>query len=147
MPGGRPEPGGDQERAEPTAVQRGGMRLIIQPRAADMRGRGVLKEFFPDCVPAEPGDDAQPPGDGGTGTALGPQVPGEDLDVSTPDPEQGQRAGTASAVNCRKSREYASRVRPGSPGSVWLSEAVLSRRAPDSRRVVFACGSGHGVRG
>ena len=48
--GGRPEPGGDQDRAELVAVQAGGMRLIIQPRAADMRGRGMLEELFLDRV-------------------------------------------------------------------------------------------------
>jgi len=36
--GGRAEPGGDQERAELAAVQVGGVRLVIQPRPADVRG-------------------------------------------------------------------------------------------------------------
>jgi len=44
--GGRAEPGGDRDRAEFVAVQRGGVRLVIQPGTADVRGRGVLEEFF-----------------------------------------------------------------------------------------------------
>ena len=60
-----------------------------------MRGRGMLKQLFLDRVLVEPGDGAQPPGDGGAGTPLGLQVPGVGLDVSAPDREQGQRAGAA----------------------------------------------------
>jgi hypothetical protein len=93
--GGRSEPGGDQERAELVAVQCGGMRLIIQPRAADVRGRGVLEEFFFDCIPVESGDGAQPPGHGGAGAALGFQFAGEGLDVGAAGREQGQRAEAA----------------------------------------------------
>jgi len=37
--GGRAEPGGDQDRGELVAVQRRGVRLVIQPWAADVRGR------------------------------------------------------------------------------------------------------------
>jgi hypothetical protein len=40
----------------------------------------VLEEFFLDGVPAEPGDGAQPPGDGGAGTAAGFQFAGEGLE-------------------------------------------------------------------
>ena len=39
----RPEPGGDQQRAELVAVQRDGMGLVIQPRTADVRGRGCSR--------------------------------------------------------------------------------------------------------
>jgi hypothetical protein len=59
----------DQERAELVAVQGDGMGLVVQPRTADVRGRGVLQEFFFDRVPVEPGDGAQPPRDGGAGPA------------------------------------------------------------------------------
>jgi hypothetical protein len=93
--GGRAEPGGDQDRAELVAVQRGGVRLVVQPWAADVRGRGVLEEFFLDGVPVEPGDRAQPPGDGGAGTAAGLQLPGEGLDVRAADREQRQGPGAA----------------------------------------------------
>ena len=71
------------------------MRLIVQPGAADVRGRGVLEEFFFDGVPVEPGDGAQPLGDGGAGAASGLQVAGEGLDVGAPDREQRQRAEAA----------------------------------------------------
>jgi hypothetical protein len=45
MLGGRAESGGDQECAEFVAVQGGGVRLVVQPRPADVRGRGVLEEL------------------------------------------------------------------------------------------------------
>jgi hypothetical protein len=60
--GGRAEPGGDQERAELVAVQGGGVRLVVQPRSADVRGRGMLEEFFLDGVPVKPGDGAKAAG-------------------------------------------------------------------------------------
>jgi len=56
--GRRPEPGADQERAELVAIQGSSMGLVVQPRAADMSGRGVLEEFFLDGVLIEPGDGA-----------------------------------------------------------------------------------------
>ena len=93
--GGRAEPGGDQERAELVAVQGGGVRLVVQPGPADVRGRGVVEELFLDGVLVEPGDGAQPPGDGGAGTAAGFQLAGEGLDVGAADREQRQRAGAA----------------------------------------------------
>jgi hypothetical protein len=58
---GRPEPGSDEEGAELVAVQSGGVRLVVQPRSADVRRRGVLEELFFDGVLVEPGDGAQPP--------------------------------------------------------------------------------------
>ena len=36
--GRRAEPGGYQQRAELVAVQRGGVRLVVHPRAADVGG-------------------------------------------------------------------------------------------------------------
>jgi hypothetical protein len=41
--GGRSEPGGDEERAELVAVQGGGVRLVVQPRPADVRGGRVSR--------------------------------------------------------------------------------------------------------
>ena len=90
----RAEPGGDQQRAELVAVQRDGMRLIVHPRPADMRGRGVIQEFFFDRVPVEPGDGAQPPGDGGPGPAPASRSRAK-LSMSAADGEQGQGAGAA----------------------------------------------------
>jgi hypothetical protein len=55
----------------------------------------VLQEFFFDGVPVEPGDRAQPPGDGGAGAAPGFQVTGEAFDVGAADGEQAYGAGTA----------------------------------------------------
>ena len=85
---GGPSPAATRSAPKPIAVQAGGMRLIIQSRAADVGGRGVLEEFFFDRVLMEPGDGAQPPGDGGAGAAFGLQVPGEGLDAGAPDREQ-----------------------------------------------------------
>ena len=77
-----------QDRAELAAVERGGVRLIIQPEPADVHGRGVLEALFPGRVLAGPGDGAQPPGDGDAGTAVGLQVAREGLDAGTADREQ-----------------------------------------------------------
>jgi hypothetical protein len=82
---GRAEPGGDQEGAELVAVQGGGVRLIVQPRTANVRGRGMVKEFLLDGVLVDSGDGGQPPGHGGAGTAPSLQFPGEGLDVRTAD--------------------------------------------------------------
>ena len=93
--GGRAEPGSDQEGAELVAVQGGGVRLIIQPRPAHVRGRGVVEELFLHGVLVETGDGAQPPGDGGAGAAACFQLTGERFDVRAADREQRQRAEAA----------------------------------------------------
>jgi hypothetical protein len=82
---------GHEHDAKLVAVQGGGVRLVVQPGSADVSGRGVLEEFFFDCVAVEPGDGAQPPGDGGAGAASCLQVAGEAFDVRAADREQGQR--------------------------------------------------------
>jgi hypothetical protein len=64
------------------------MGLVIQPRSADMSGRGMLEELFFDRVLVEPGDRAQPPGDGRAGAPFGFQVAGEAFDVGAVDGEQ-----------------------------------------------------------
>jgi predicted nucleotidyltransferase len=59
-----------------------------------------LPKYLPgllDGVPAEPGDGAQPAGDGGAGAAAGFQVAGEALDAGAAGAEQGQVAGLAPA--------------------------------------------------
>ena len=55
----------------------------------------MLEEFFFDSVAVEPGDGAQPPGDGRPGPAPGFQLSGEALDVGAADGEQVQGAGAA----------------------------------------------------
>jgi len=97
MPGGRAGSGGDKERAGLVAVQGGRARLVVQPGTADAGGRGVIEEFFFDGVLAEPGDGAQPAGDGGAGTAAGFQFAGEGLDAGAADREQRQGPGAAPA--------------------------------------------------
>jgi len=97
MPGRRPEPGNHQQGSHLVAVQGGGMRLLIQPRPPDMRGRGMVQEFLLHRVLAEPGDGAQPAGDGGPGTAPGFQLPGKAFDVGPADREQRKGADAAPA--------------------------------------------------
>ena len=93
---GRAEAGGDQERPDLVAVQGGGVRLVVQPGTADVRGGRVLEELFFDGVLVEPGDGAQPPGDGGAGAAAGFQLAGEGLDVGAATANSGSdRAGTS----------------------------------------------------
>ena len=71
------------------------MGLVVDPRTADVRGRGGAEEFFFDSVAVEPGDGAQPPGDGRPGPAPGFQLSGEALDVGAADGEQVQGVGAA----------------------------------------------------
>jgi len=110
--GRRTEPGGDQDGAELVAVQPDGVRLVIEPGSADVRRRGVLEEFFFDGVLVEPGDGAYPPGDGGVGPAFSFQVAGEGLDVGGRTADRDSERVRHQALNWRRSRMYASRVRP-----------------------------------
>jgi hypothetical protein len=57
----------------------------------------VLEEFFFDGVAVEPGDGAQPPGDGRPGPAPGFQLSGEAFDVGAANGEQIQGAGAAAS--------------------------------------------------
>jgi hypothetical protein len=43
--GGGAEPGSDQ-RADLVTIQAGGVRLVIQTRAADVDCQGVIQQFF-----------------------------------------------------------------------------------------------------
>ena len=95
MLGRRPEPGGHEQRAELVTVQRDGMRFIVQPRPPHMGSRGMLEKLLFDRVLIEPGDGAQPPGDGGARSSSCFQVAGEAFDVGPADGEQVQGAGAA----------------------------------------------------
>ena len=87
----RPEPGGDQQRAELVAVQAGCVRLVVQARAPDMRGGRAIEEFFLDGVPVEARHGAQAAGElGGLGLAAGFQIAGEELDVGAAGLEQAE---------------------------------------------------------
>jgi hypothetical protein len=55
----------------------------------------MREELFLDRVLVEPGDRAQPPGDGRAGPAPDFEFPGEAFDVGAADGEQGQGAGAA----------------------------------------------------
>ena len=93
----RPETGGHEKSAELVAIQRDSVRFVVHPRPPDMGGRGVLQEFFLHGVLVEPGDGAQPPGNGRAGPAPDLEVPGEAFDVGTADGEQVQGTGAAPA--------------------------------------------------
>jgi hypothetical protein len=69
--GGRPEPGGDQERADLVAVQGGGVRLVVESWSANVRCGRVIEKFFLNGVPVEPSDGAQAPADRGAGPSAG----------------------------------------------------------------------------
>jgi hypothetical protein len=88
--GGLAEPGGDQQRAELVAVQPSGMGLVVRAGTADMSGRGMLEQVFFDGVPVEPGDGAQPAGDGDPCPAAGFHIPGEALNIGAAGLEQAQ---------------------------------------------------------
>ena len=66
--------------------------------SADVRGREMLEEFFLDGVLIEPGDGAQPPGYGGSGTAFCFELEGEGFDVRAADQEQRKRPCLAPAA-------------------------------------------------
>ncbi len=66
---GRPQPGGDKQGADLVAVQTDGVGLAVQSGPAHMHGRGHRQESFLFRVPVQPGDRAQPAGDGGPGPA------------------------------------------------------------------------------
>jgi hypothetical protein len=91
MLGRRPEPGGYQQRAELVTVQRAGMRLVVHARPPEMSSRRMLEKLF-GRVLVEPGDGAQPPGDGRPRPASCFQVAGEAFDVGAADREQVQGA-------------------------------------------------------
>ena len=91
----RAEPRGYQQGAELVTVQRDGVGFVVNPRTANVRGWRVIYELFFDGVPVEPGDGAQPPGDGGTCPPSCFQVAGEAFDVGAADGEQGTGAGAA----------------------------------------------------
>ena len=97
VPGGRPQPGGGQERAQLVAACGGGVRPVVQPGPADARGRRAAGEFPLDGVLAGPGDGAQPPGHGRPRPPAPFQFPGEGPDAGPADREQGQRPGPAPA--------------------------------------------------
>jgi len=63
----------------------------------------VIKQVFLHRIPVEPGDGAQPPGNGGPGAAAGLQVAGETLNVGPPCLEQAQVV----LVALRRPRDYA----------------------------------------
>ena len=109
---GSAEPDGDQQRAEFVAVQRGGVRLVVQAGPSDMDGGRMLEQVFFDGVFAEPSDGAQAAGDGGRGAAAGFQIAGEALDVGTARLEQAQVVLLAPAGVPAQVSACASRVRP-----------------------------------
>jgi hypothetical protein len=112
--GGRAEPGSDQPDAEFVAVQGGGVRLLVQPGSADVSRRGVLKKLLFDDVLVKTGDGAQPPGDGGAGSAAVFQFAGERLDVRAAGPGRAghlQVPAMNDACNVRRPRETSYTIR------------------------------------
>jgi hypothetical protein len=98
--------------AEPQHVIFGtwGMRLIIQPWPADVSGRGVLEELFFDRVAVEPGDGAQPSGDGGAGAALASRSRAKPSMSARRTANKPRERARHQVVNWRGSSESAMRV-------------------------------------
>src|SRR5450755_2366719 len=92
------------------------MGLVIQPGPPDVGGRGVVQELFFDGVLVEPGDGAQPAGDGGAGASSVFQVAGEAFDVSAADGEQGQGAGAAPGGELAQVQRVSLAGQPAVPG-------------------------------
>ena len=70
----------------------GGVRFVVDPRPADVRGRGVVGQVFLDGVFVQAGDGGQPAGDRAAGSSGGFEVAGEQLDVSAAHGEQREVA-------------------------------------------------------
>ena len=104
------KPGGYQQGTEIVAVQGGGVRLIVQAGPPHVGGRGMVQEFLLDRVLKEPGDRAQPPGNGRASAASCFQVAGEAFDVGAADGEQGKGAGAAPGGELAQVQRIASRV-------------------------------------
>ena len=98
-----PQADGDQQCAKLVAVQPDGMGRIVQTGTPDMGGRGMLKQLFLHRVLVEPGDRAQPPGDGRPGAAAAFQIAGEAFDIS---PARLEQAQVVLLALCRP-RDYA----------------------------------------
>jgi hypothetical protein len=120
----RAEPGSDQQAAELVTIQGGGMGFIVQPRTADMGGRGVIQQLFFDGVVVEPGDGGQPAGHGGAGASSGFQFAGEPFDVGAAGGEQGKGAGAAPAGELAQVQGVGLAVRPRYPARASRSESV-----------------------
>jgi hypothetical protein len=64
------------------------MGLVVDPRPADVDGRGVFDDAFFLRIPVEADDRAQPSGDSGAGPAGVLEIAGEAFDVDTVDVKQ-----------------------------------------------------------
>jgi hypothetical protein len=145
MLGRRTETGGDEQGAELVAIQGDGVRLVIDARAADVSGRGMLKEFFFDGVPVEPGDGAQPPRDGSPGPAPGLQLPAKDSMSARRTVNRARERARHQVVNWRRSSAYASLVKPQYPArnparasrSASVNAGWIMTRAVDGAVVVI----------
>jgi hypothetical protein len=83
-----------------------------------VHGGRVVQEFFLDGVLVEPGDGAQPSGDGGAGTAVGFELAGEGLDVGPADREQCEGPGSAPAGELARVERVRLAGQPAVPGQV-----------------------------
>ena len=101
---GGTEPGGDKERPDLVSVQGGGVRLVIQPRPPDVRGRRMVEKFPFDGVPAEPRDRGQAAGDGCPGAAAGFEFSGEVSMSARRTENSGRDRARYQPVNWRRSR-------------------------------------------
>ena len=109
------EPSGDQERAELVAVRGDSMGLVIQPRTADVRGRRIIEQLFFDRVLVEP---AMVHNRRVTVARARPRASSSRAKLSMSarrTPNSGRERVRHQVVNWRRSRAYASLVKPRYP--------------------------------
>jgi hypothetical protein len=104
-------------RAERRCGARVGVRLIIQPGTADVRGGRVVKKLFLDGVLVEPGDGAQPPVTVARARPLASSSRAKVSMSARRTENSGRDRARHQPVNWRRSSVYASRV---SGGGAWL---------------------------
>jgi len=109
-----------------------------------MNRRGVIEEFLFQGVLVEPGDGARPLGDGGPGPAADFQVTGKAFDVRAARLEQAQVVLLHQFAYWRRSRAYASWVKPVYPAQNPGQRQVSEHRLGDGDRGGHGrCGGGH----
>ena len=87
---GWPKPGGHKEGAEFVAVEAGDVRLVVEPRPADMDRWRVLEKLLLDGIAVEAGDGAEPASHGSASLPALLEVAAEALDVRAPRLEEAE---------------------------------------------------------
>jgi hypothetical protein len=141
------EPGRDEQGADFAAVQADRVRLVVDPRAAEVDGWGVVEQVLLDGVLVQPGDRGQLPGDGGPRRARCFEFAGEQLDAGPADSEQpelpvvapGSELAQVRRVGSRRSgetiRPTARTPGPGCAGALRSASAGYPKAIDTSSRL------------